>query len=320
MPSLRQTARGAALVAALVTGVAHAGPPQYFPTPEAAVEALLEAAKSGEDAKVLAVMGSGAKPLVESGDAVADRNVHERFVTLYDEAHSIIPASDDRRVLQVGTTGWPFPIPLVKGKSGWFFDTADGLKEVLARRVGQNELDAIQVCLAIADAERDYLKLNPEHATPAHYAGRFFSSTGKRDGLYWPTLEGEPLSPLGSEAAQAAAEGYNFGQGKPAPYHGYYYRILSAQGPHAEGGPIDYKVKGELYGGFALVAYPAEYGNSGVMTFTTNYAGVVFQKDLGKDTASLAKAMKTFDPDASWTKAPTSAATASETPTPPRAP
>jgi hypothetical protein len=320
MPFLPQKVYGAALVAALAIGVAHAGPPQYFPTPEAAVQALLEAARSGEDAKVLAVMGSAAKPLVESGDAVADRNVHERFVTLFDEAHSIIPASDDRRVLQVGTTGWPFPIPLVKGKSGWFFDTADGLREVLARRVGQNELDAIQVCLAIADAERDYLQLNPEHAAPAHYAARFFSSTGKRDGLYWPTLEGEPLSPLGSEAAQAAAEGYNLGQGKPTPYHGYYYRILSAQGPHAEGGAIDYAVKGELYGGFALVAYPAQYGNSGVMTFITNYAGVVFQKDLGKDTAALAKSMKTFDPDASWAKSPTSAAAPVEGPTPPRAP
>ena len=306
MPSLRQTAYRAALAAALVTGAAHAGPPQYFPTPEAAVQALMEAAKTGEDAKVLAVMGSGAKQLVESGDAVADRNVHERFVTLYDEAHSLISESDDRRVLQVGTTGWPFPIPLVKGKTGWYFDTADGLKEVLARRVGQNELDAIQVCLAIADAQHDYVNLNPEHATPAHYAARFLSSPGKRDGLYWPTAEGEPLSPLGAEAAHASAAGYEFEQGKATPYHGYYYRLLSAQGSHAEGGAIDYKVKGELYGGFALVAYPAEYGNSGVMTFITNYGGVVFQKDLGKDTATRAKAMKTFDPDPSWTKAPSS--------------
>jgi Protein of unknown function (DUF2950) len=320
MPSLRQTARSAALVAALVTGVAHAGPPQYFPTPDAAVQALVEAAKSGEDAKVLAVMGSGAKRLVESGDAVADRNVHERFVTLYDEAHALVPESGDRRVLQVGTTGWPFPIPLVKGKTGWFFDTADGLKEVLARRVGQNELDAIQVCLAIADAQHDYVNLNPEHATPAHYAGRFLSSPGKRDGLYWPTVDGEPLSPLGAEAAHASAAGYEFEHGKATPYHGYYYRLLSAQGSHAEGGAIDYKVKGELYGGFALVAYPAEYGNSGVMTFITNYSGVVFQKDLGKDTATRAKAMKTFDPDSSWTKAPTSSEAPDNAASPPRAP
>jgi hypothetical protein len=320
MPSVRQTARGAALVAAVVTSVAYAGPPQSFATPEAAVQALVEAAKSGEDAKVLAVMGSGAKPLVESGDAVADRNVHERFVTLYDEAHSLIPASDDRRVLQVGTTGWPFPIPLVKGKAGWFFDTADGLREVLARRVGQNELDAIQVCLAIADAERDYVAQNPERATPPHYASKFMSSKGKRDGLYWPTTEGEPLSPLGLAVAEATSEGYKLEQGKPTPFWGYYYRILSAQGPHAEGGAIDYLVKSQLYGGFALVAYPAQYGNSGVMTFITNYAGVVFQKDLGKDTAALAKSMRTFDPEASWTKSPSSAATAADGPTPPRVP
>jgi hypothetical protein len=300
--------------------MAHAGPPQSFPTPEAAVEALMAAAKSGEDARVLAVMGSAAKPLVESGDAVADRNVHDRFVSLYDEAHSLISESDDRRVLQVGTTGWPFPIPLVKGKSGWFFDTADGVQELLARRIGQNELDAIQVCLAISDAQRDYVRLNPEHATPAHYAGRFLSSPGKRDGLYWPTADGEPLSPLGTEAAHASAAGYEFEQGKPTPYHGYYYRLLSAQGSNAEGGAIDYKVKGQLYGGFALVAYPAEYGNSGVMTFITNYAGVVFQKDLGKDTATRAKALKTFDPDASWTKAPTASEPPQNAAPPSRAP
>jgi hypothetical protein len=320
MPFFRKTARRVALVAALLSGAAQAGAPQYFPTPEAAVQALIEAAKTGEDAKVLAVMGSGAKALVESGDAVADRNVHERFVTLYDEAHSLIPESSERQVLQVGTTGWPFPIPIVKGKDGWFFDTADGLKEVLARRVGQNELDAIQVCLAIADAQQDYVRLNPEHATPTHYAGRFLSSPGKRDGLYWPTVEGEPLSPLGDEVAHASAVGYEFEQGKSTPYHGYYYRLVSAQGPHADGGAIDYKVKGELYGGFGLVAYPAEYGNSGVMTFITNFAGVVFQKDLGKDTATRAKALKTFDPDPSWTKVRASSEAPEQAATPPKVP
>jgi hypothetical protein len=317
MPFLRKTAGRAALMAALATGVAHAGPPQYFPTPEAAVQALIEASKSGEEAKVLAVMGSGAKALVESGDAVADRNVHERFVTLYDEAHSIIAESDDRYVLQIGKTGWPFPIPLVKAKAGWFFNTADGLQEVLARRIGQNELDAIQVCLAVNDAQHDYVRLNPEHATPTHYAALFLSSPGKRDGLYWPTDENESLSPLGPEAAQAAAEGYTFEQGKLTPYHGYYYHLLSAQGPHAEGGAIDYKVKGQLYGGFGLVAYPAAYGNSGVMTFITNYAGIVFQKDLGKDTATRAKAMKTFDPDPTWTKVQTASEAANGAASPP---
>jgi Protein of unknown function (DUF2950) len=291
-----------ALLTILAGGVAEAAPPQTYATPEAAVQALVDASRSGEDGQLLALMGSAAQPLVESGDPVADRNVHERFVTLYEEAHTLVSVSDDRRVLQVGTTGWPFPIPLVKGKGGWFFDVADGKEEILARRIGQNELDAIQVCLAFADAEHDYRALNPDHASPPHYAAKLVSSNGKRDGLYWPTAEGEPPSPLGLGFAQATSEGYQFDQGKPTPFHGYYYRILSAQGPHAEGGASDYRAKGQLYGGFALVAYPAVYGNSGMMTFIVNHAEVVFQKDLGKDTAALAKSMQRFDPDASWTK------------------
>lgn len=297
--------RWSALIAGvtlLAGGLAQAARPQSFATPEAAVQALVDASKSGEDSQLLEVMGSAAQPLVESGDPVADRNVHERFVALYDEAHTLVSVSDDRRVLQVGTTGWPFPIPLVKGKAGWFFDVADGKEEVLARRIGQNELDAIQVCLAFADAEHDYLVLNPEHAAPPHYAGKLVSSNAKRDGLYWPTAEGEPPSPLGLAFARATSEGYQLEQGKPTPYHGYYYRILSAQGAHAEGGASDYRVNSQLYGGFALVAYPAVYGNSGAMTFIVNHAEVVFQKDLGKETAVLAKSMQRFDPDASWTK------------------
>ncbi len=291
-----------ALLNVLLGGLAQAAPPQSFATPEAAVQALVDASRSGDDSRLLAVMGSAAEPLVESGDPVADSNVHERFVTLYDEAHTLVSVATDRRVLQVGTTGWPFPIPLVKGKAGWFFDVADGKAEVLARRIGQNELDAIQVCLAFADAEHDYLALNPESAAPPYYASKLISSDGKRDGLYWPTSEGEPPSPLGLAFAQATSEGYLLEQGKPTPYHGYYYRILSAQGPHAAGGAIDYRMGSQLYGGFALVAYPAEYGNSGVMTFIVNHAEVVFQKNLGKDTAALAKSMQRFDPDGSWTK------------------
>jgi Protein of unknown function (DUF2950) len=302
MHSSRQVAQ-VVLLTALASGLAYAAPAQTFPTPEAAVQALVDAAKSGDDSKVLAVMGASARPLVESGDAVADRNVHEKFVVLYHEAHTLVTVADDKRVLQIGSSGWPFPIPLLKGKAGWFFDISEGKEELLARRIGQNELNAIQVCLAIVDAEHDYVALNPEHAAPARYASKIVSSKGKRDGLYWPTAEGEPLSPLGPGVAHATAEGYNLEQGKPTPYHGYYYQLLSAQGPHAEGGAVDYKFKGQLYGGFALVAYPAEYGNSGVMTFIVNHDGIVFQKNLGKDTAALAKSMKRFDPDSSWTRA-----------------
>jgi hypothetical protein len=292
-----------ALLALTTAGsLAHAAQPKVFPTVEAAVQALVDASRTGKDSAVVAVLGSEAQSLVSSGDPVADARVHESFVTLYDEAHTLVGVSDDRRILQIGATGWPFPIPLVKGKAGWSFDTAAGKEEILARRIGQNELNAIQACEAFVDAERDYREANPEQASPAHYADRFVSSNGKRDGLYWPTAEGEAPSPLGEGFARATSEGYRFEQGKPAPYHGYFYRILTAQGPHAEGGTIDYRVKGQLYGGFALVAYPAQYGNSGVMTFLVNHNGVVFQKDLGANSAAVAKAMKRFDPDPSWTK------------------
>jgi hypothetical protein len=315
------TQAGWLLVLALgFSPLAHASPGKRFPTPEDAVQALVEASHSGKDSNVLAVLGSDARPLIESGDAVADAKVHDRFLALYAEAHALVTVPDGHRALQIGATGWPFPIPLVKGKDGWFFDITDGKEEVLARRVGQNELNAIQVCLAIADAEHDYLTANPDQSTPPHYANKFVSSTGKHDGLYWPTLENEPPSPLGVGVADATAEGYKLEQGKPTPYWGYYYRILSAQGPHAEGGAINYLVKGQLYGGFALVAYPAQYGNSGVMSFLVNHLGVVLQKDLGKDTANVAKSMKTFDPDASWTKVPPSPATAAQGSPPPRAP
>jgi len=295
---------GMVLAACLAGAEARGAAPQTFPTPEAAVQALIDASKSGDRAKLMAVMGSSAKALVESGDAVADRNAHERFIGLYDEAHTLVAEGDDRQILQVGSTQWPFPIPLVKGKSGWSFDTAAGVEEVLARRIGQNELSAIQVCLAISDAENEYLALNPQNTSPPSYAAKFVSSKGKRDGLYWPDPDGQNPSPLGPGVARATAQGYQVEEGKPTPYHGYYYRLLTAQGPHAEGGAVDYMVKGQLYGGFALVAYPAEYRNSGVMTFIVNHQGMVFQQDLGQDTASKAKAMKRFDPDAGWTKVP----------------
>ena len=296
---------GVAVIAVCtVSAPAWAANPQVFPTPEAAVEALVAASRSGESGNIVVVMGSGATKLVESGDAVADRNAHERFVGLYDEAHTLVPEGDARQVLEIGATEWPFPIPLVKGKDGWSFDTTAGVEELLARRIGQNELNAIQVCLAIADAEAEYVVLNPEQAKPPHYAARFVSSPGKKDGLYWPPSETEGESPLGPGVARATSEGYRVEHGKLTPYHGYLYRILTAQGPHAEGGALDYLVKGKLYGGFALVAYPAEYRSSGVMTFLVNHEGVVFQKDLGKDTASMARAMKRYDPDPSWTRVP----------------
>jgi hypothetical protein len=192
----------------------------------------------------------------------------------------------------------------VKDASGWRFDTAAGAEEVLARRIGRNELSTIQAALAFVDAQREYYARNPNGSKLLHYARKFISSDGKRDGLYYPTSDGEEPSPLGSLFAEARGEGYRRVKGKPMPFHGYYYRMLDGQGPHANDGAYDYLAQGVLLGGFALVAYPATYGNSGVMSFLVNQDGAIFQKDLGPKTAALAQAMKRFDPDDSWQRVP----------------
>jgi hypothetical protein len=205
----------------------------------------------------------------------------------------------------VGSEDWPFPIPLVKKDEYWFFDTMAGKEEILNRRIGRNELNAIQVCLAYVDAQREYVLKDRDGNKLLEYAQKFISSKGKKNGLYWEVKEGEKLSPLGPLVAKAAKEGY-IGRkpvGKHTPYHGYYYKILKAQGKNAPGGEYDYIVKEKMIGGFASVAYPAEYGNSGVMTFIVNHDGVVYEKDLGKETEKIATAMKKFDPDKTWKKA-----------------
>lgn len=287
----------------LGTGASLAATPRSFPTPDAAVDALVAAMRASDTRKVLDVLGSDAKPLVASGDVVADHATGHRFIEQYDQAHTLLTTAEGSRTLVTGPDQWPFPIPVVQGKSGWSFDVKAGKQEVLARRVGRNELDAIQVCLAYVDAQREYRERNPDGNVPATYAKQLVSTTGKRDGLYWPAEAGAEESPLGPRVGGVDSEGYHAQAGKLTPYHGYYYRVLTSQGPHAEGGAVNYLVSGKLYGGFALVAWPATYGNSGIMTFLVNHAGVVFQKDLGPETASKAKAMKTFDPDSSWTKA-----------------
>jgi len=204
----------------------------------------------------------------------------------------------------IGKDDWPFPIPLVKKGDSWFFDTEKGREEVLNRRIGQNELSTIQTMLAIVDAQREYAVKDLDGDGVPEYARKFMSDPGKKNGLYWETKEGEELSPLGPAAAQAREEGYKKSGNKPIPFHGYYYRILESQGKNAAGGAYDYVVKGKMIGGFAVVAYPAKYGNSGVMTFLVNHDGVVYQKDLGKITAKTANAMKKFDPDSTWKKVP----------------
>lgn len=271
-----------------------------FPTAEDAAAALVAAVKANDTTALLEILGADAKPILDSGDPVADEATRAKFVASYEEAHALVDGPDDSKILQTGKDEWPLPIPLVQTAEGWRFDTEAGEEEILNRRIGRNELAAIQTALAFVDAQREYYDLNPQGEKLPPYAQTIASTPGKKDGLYWDTAEGEKPSPLGEEFASARAEGYRPGEGKPIPYHGYYFRILKAQGPNAPGGKYDYVVKGKMIGGFALVAYPAEYDVSGVMTFLVNHDGVVYEKDLGPNTKKLAQAMKTFDPDESW--------------------
>ena len=271
-----------------------------FPSADDAVAALVKALKANDDAGALAILGAGSDKWVRSGDAVADRAARDRFVDLYEQRHTIAEATDKRATLTIGPDEWPFAFPLVKSQSGWRFDTEAGKRELLYRRVGQNELTAINVLLAIVDAQREYAAADHDDDDVREYARTFASSPGKHDGLYWPTSAGETPSPLGPLVVRATAEGYD--KDHVSAYHGYYYRMLKGQGPHAAGGALDYVVQGHMIGGFAAVAYPAQYANSGVMTFIVNHDGVVYQKDLGASSATVARGMTRFDPGPGWTK------------------
>jgi hypothetical protein len=271
-----------------------------FATPEEAFQALADAAKADDQKSLTALLGPAGMGVVRSGDPVADKAAGERFAASYAEKHSVTKEGDAKATLVVGKDDWPSPIPAVKGANGWTLDAKAGAREILARRIGKNELEAIQVMHAVVDAQDDYSSQDHDANGLRDYASKFISTKGKKDGLYWPTKEGEPPSPLGPLVGHATAEGY--GGNKGAPYHGYYYRLLTAQGKDAKGGARNYMVRGHLLGGFAVVAYPATYGNSGIMTFIVNQDGTVYQKDLGKNTASAAKAMKAYNPDKSWTE------------------
>jgi hypothetical protein len=274
-----------------------------FTSPDQAMTALVDAIKTGDRKALVDMLGADGRSLVSSGDAIADRNAAQRFGAEYDQAHRI-EAGGGKLVLHVGRDDFPFPIPLVPDGPEWRFDTQAGKEEILNRRIGRNELEVMQVCLAYVDAQRDYYSEDRNTDGLREYASRFASTPGKRDGLYWPTKAGQPLSPLGPLVAQARGEGYRRGESRtPVPYHGYYYRILTAQGPSASDGAYDYMAHGHMIGGFALVAFPAQYGNSGVMTFIVNHDGVVYEKDLGPDTAAIARAMKLYNPDSTWKKA-----------------
>ena len=273
-----------------------------FSSAEEAVEAAVTAARSNNQKEMLAIFGPQAKELLFSADAVADKQRREAFLAAYDESHRLVTEGQDT-VLLVGKRDWPLPIPLVRRGNAWVFDTEKGKEEILNRRIGENELYTIQTLLALVDAQREYAIKDPDRDRLLEYAQKFVSDPGKTNGLYWEAKEGEPQSPLGPIMARARSEGYK-GQASttPPPYHGYHYRILTAQGKSAPGGAYSYLVKGKMIGGFAVVAYPAEYGNSGVMTFVVNHDGKVFQKDLGKNTLSIGKSMKEYNVDSTWSE------------------
>jgi len=296
LKSLQRAALPGLIALALMSSALQAQ--QSYTTPEDAAAALAAAVKSGPG-DILKVLGEGADDIVSSGDEVADADTRQRFTSMYDAKHAIKAEGNKKATLMLGPDDFPFPIPLVNVKTGWEFDTDEGRIEVLYRRIGRNELDAIQTCLAYVDAQNEYADKDRGDGAGV-YAQRIVSTAGKKDGLFWRD-DADP-SPLGALAAEASAEGYKAGEGGPRPYHGYYFRILKGQGSNAPGGALNYVVKGKMIGGFALIAWPAEYGNSGVTTFLVNHAGTVYQKDLGKRTDFVAKHLTLFDPDQTWKK------------------
>lgn len=268
-----------------------------FPTPEDAWKALLDTAAKHDAPAMKSIFGPDSEDLITSGDPVADKISEEGFIAAVKEKTTLLKEGQDKVVAIVGNQEWPFPIPIVKAGGAWHFDTAVGMEEIVNRRIGKNELYTIAVCRAFVDAQEEYAKLHKDN----HYAQKFVSSEGAHDGLYWNAKAGEPESPFGPHIAHAVKEGYPKPvAGEPAPYHGYYLRVLKAQGTSAPGGAKSY-LKGEhMTGGFALVAYPANYGASGVMTFIVDKQGIVFEKDLGPKTEEIAGAMTEYDPDTTW--------------------
>jgi hypothetical protein len=275
-----------------------------FPTAEDAVAALIAAVGTDQPAALIAVLGPSAEKLVSSGDANADAIARKHFLDNYATKHALMADGPARMVLQVGADDWPLPLPIVQQDGSWHFDSAAGAQEIIDRRIGRNEIDAIRVSLAYVDAQQDFFERAKAAGGPGEYAQRLVSSPDAEDGLYWQPAEGEPESPLGPLVNQAIEEGYpgELVSGHLVPYDGYFFRILKRQGAAAPGGAKDYIVDGRMTGGFALVAWPASYRASGVMTFIVNQDGVVFQKDLGPESAKLAAGMTSFNPDLSWAR------------------
>jgi Protein of unknown function (DUF2950) len=273
-----------------------------FKSPEDAFKALVEAAKNNDTGELLAVFGPEGKDIISSGDEVADRRARERFVKTAGDAVKFSEL-DDKTVLPViGKDECSFPIPIVKSGQEWVFSTEEGKQEIINRRIGRNELNTIQVALVYVDAQREYARKDRNGDGALQYAQHFVSNKGKKDGLYWEVGPGEDKSPLGPLFARATEEGYTVGKKgeKHTPYYGYYFKILKSQGSNAPGGELEYVTNGKMTAGFGLVAYPAQYGVSGIMTFMVNQEGIVYEKSLGPKTEEIAKAMAKYDPDKTW--------------------
>lgn len=279
-------------------------PRRSFASAEEAASALVAALRDHQEADLRAILGPQGDRIVDSGDRYADRELHQRFVALYDEKHTIDQKSPGHAELDVGSNDWPMPIPLVENNGHWTFDTNAGAQEIIDRRIGRNELSAIRTLLASVDAQHDYFSRARQANGGGEYATRLLSTPGQRNGLYWPVAKGEAESPLGPLVDAARDAGYpgELLGGKPIPYQGYYFRILKEQGPNGDGGAKSYVQSGRMVGGFALVAWPAAFQSSGIMTFIVGPNGDIYQKDLGPETARIAAAMTAFNPDLTWSR------------------
>ena len=291
------------LTACARTGSGTAPAPAHtsFATPDEAVAALVAAAQQADVNTLQSLLGPGSEKLVSSGDAVQDKNERENFLTRYQAHHELVAGSPNDLVLLVGEDLWPLPIPLVRSADRWSFDGAAGAQELVLRRIGANELNTIDVMRGYVAAQEDYAAAGHDGAPSGAYAMRLRSSPGKQDGLHWETEAGAPQSPAGPLLAEAGTEGYAVKGDLQSPYHGYYYKLLLSQGADANGGARAYVQDGKLTGGFAALAYPAEYGASGIMTFMVNQDGTVWQRDLGSKTTEAARAIDSFNPDGDWT-------------------
>jgi len=272
-----------------------------FPSAEEAVRSLVAAVRANDMEELRLILGPGSETLISSGDEVADRAQREKFLKAYDQMNRIEQPVPDKAVLHIGKDDWSMPIPIVKKGTDWLFDIDQGKNEILNRRIGRNELHVIGVIDAYVAAQHEYASRDCGGSGKVEFAQKLISDEGKHNGLYWETEEGEEESPLGPLIARASDEGYSR-ESSLSPFHGYYFKILKGQGEHAVGGRYSYVVKGKMILGFGLVAYPAEYGNSGIMTFIVNQEGIIFEKNLGSGTKSIAEAMKIFDPDKTWKK------------------